>query len=1062
MLTRSLGIAGSVEMARRRLRSHRRTVSRSRWSYRPSIEGLEGRATPSVTLTTLATFPAAGQKLGNGNTVELGDGLAADGQGDVFYTTVTSKTNGAPVGGALVELVKGRHQTRTVATFGDGSDVPSDLVIDASGNIFGLTDGAYGDGAVVELPAGSHTTRTLLTLDSESPPHQNTLPGFEPGDLVLAGGMLYFDATASDDASGILFSVPASGGAPKTVGTFSGGVFAQSLTFSNGYLYGIAVEYSQIDIASGFKVAAGGGAIITLGGGLRYVPSPGATVVSGGAMYGIFRAQPTVAGSVFQLPVQTVTSQYITLPFSGEDGDLLNDLALDGNLVIGVAEAGGKALHYGTLFEVIPSIGIKNLASFTDSATGGGGGPSSLIANSAGDLFGYSHIGTSKIAIFEASGVVKSNPAPPPPRPGTLTWTGKGDGVDWSDPANWDKKRAPIDGDSLVFPAGHAASMENTLSDLALVSITIAGNYTLAGNQIGVAVGIHVTSGKSTLAIPTVLAFGGTVLKVSGGTLDVTRALGGAGQIDLSGPVARLELAGTNTLKGPTTVQAIQTTGGEIYIGNDTLQVDNPQALGSGDLTLDGGTLSYTGTQPLILPQATDLEANVTLVTGAASSAIQFRGVDATVGSTGLTLSGPGSVAFSLAPDIGLQTLILTGAGTTVSLAGRTFVLHAQSDSGSGSTASVNTSATSYDVHAVELANEASATQVFITGLDNALLRSSYQGAQWSPWQSLLAALKAFDVVRDWTGNVELYGIGALTGHLYEYNDGAILSVGPSSLVNSLLNHWATVDATNQYLEVSAVVSSDHIVDVYAVSNQGTVYVLPTRAKGSNGEIAAVGFGYNGIEVETGLTPHNLVLFAHSDNSTSPTSGWDENRQAIAGSTKLTGWKVAPRWVDGGVAIPLAQMPPQKKTASFEIRLVGEVDVSKWLPPPFGISGWEFEIKPSNPAAGTPSMFTFAGAGFSIGGAAGFSGGSTNWESFETKSPQTVSGFVGFGGIGVGPSVSIGSLSWSTPIKIGFIHLAGDVSSVSFDASFTTSVAAGWNKASDYIGLWLVGGSAVV
>jgi hypothetical protein len=399
-----------MELARRLWGQRQRAFARRRRCRRPRFEELEGRVTPSVTLTTLATFPAAGQKLGNGDSVQLGAGLAADSQGDVFYTTVTSGTSGQTLGGAIVELVKVTHQTRTVATFGSGDDVPNDIVIDQSGNIFGIapSGGAYASGTVVEVPAGSHTAQTLVTFDYESPPHPDTLAGYQPGDLVLADGKLYGDATGAGSGNGILFSVPAGGGTPETVGTFANGVFAQSLTFSNGSLYGIAVAYSSVEVASAFKVSALGGAIITVGGGLPDVPLPGPTVVSGGALYGVFYTYPRLDGSILQLPVQSTGSQFITLPGSGENGVFPTDLALDGNVIVGIAESGGKAMHYGTLFEVIPGIGIEKLADFTDSATAGGGVPTRLIANSAGDLFGFSHIGKSEFAFFEATGVVAS------------------------------------------------------------------------------------------------------------------------------------------------------------------------------------------------------------------------------------------------------------------------------------------------------------------------------------------------------------------------------------------------------------------------------------------------------------------------------------------------------------------------------------------------------------------------------------------------------------------------------------------------------------------------------
>ena len=70
--------------------------------------------------------------------------------------------------------------------------------------------------------------------------------------------------------------------------------------------------------------------------------------------------------------------------------------------------------------------------------------------------------------------------------PGTLTWSGEGTDAKWSTAANWDADRAPIDGDSLVFPAhGKVEAPDNDLTGLSLVDVTIDdGGYGIIGNAV--------------------------------------------------------------------------------------------------------------------------------------------------------------------------------------------------------------------------------------------------------------------------------------------------------------------------------------------------------------------------------------------------------------------------------------------------------------------------------------------------------------------------------------------------------------------------------------------------
>ena len=82
----------------------------------------------------------------------------------------------------------------------------------------------------------------------------------------------------------------------------------------------------------------------------------------------------------------------------------------------------------------------------------------------------------------------------------TLRWTGgHATSSDWSRLANWDTGTAPVDGDTLVFPAGAARLVNNNdIAGLRLAAIRFSGasgGYTLGGN--GVVVTTSITSTNS-------------------------------------------------------------------------------------------------------------------------------------------------------------------------------------------------------------------------------------------------------------------------------------------------------------------------------------------------------------------------------------------------------------------------------------------------------------------------------------------------------------------------------------------------------------------------------------
>jgi len=223
-----------------------------------------------------------------------------------------------------------------------------------------------------------------------------------------------------------------------------------------------------------------------------------------------------------------------------------------------------------------------------------------------------------------------------PGSPGTLTWTGAGHDQLWSDPRNWSLDRAPITGDTLIFPSGayySAPNQEgaggaglasfnnispNTLKSLAAVDI--------AGSNIGVMVG-----------------------DISIGTID----LAGSGDT----------LALDNNAFGP------QLTIGSIYYygANDTVTGAAPGTGPAHTVTLTGSIVDDGPAGSINnLCVCFNLAGNHTMtVDSGAYLYDHVSGIDynsAFYGSGSLTIYGPGQVFYSSEEYNAVPTVVKSGA----------------------------------------------------------------------------------------------------------------------------------------------------------------------------------------------------------------------------------------------------------------------------------------------------------------------------------------------------------------------------------------------------------------
>jgi hypothetical protein len=192
------------------------------------------------TIDELASLPSSDVTFGT----TVASGLAIDAAGNL-YGTIGADVGSTGVFGSVWELQFQTQAVITLASFNgiDGSDPQSPLIVDSSGNIFGVTtwggslsDGIHpskGDGALFEIVAGSRAITPLASFTGAN--------GTNPtGGLVADSNGNLFGITKSSSlgssTNGVVFELPKN--ASKTTTLFqltqSTGIQPGSDLFING------------------------------------------------------------------------------------------------------------------------------------------------------------------------------------------------------------------------------------------------------------------------------------------------------------------------------------------------------------------------------------------------------------------------------------------------------------------------------------------------------------------------------------------------------------------------------------------------------------------------------------------------------------------------------------------------------------------------------------------------------------------------------------------------------------------------------------------------------------
>ena len=367
-------------------------------------------------------------------------------------------------------------------------------------------------------------------------------------------------------------------------------------------------------------------------------------------------------------------------------------------------------------FDQLNSSGTVNLGGAALNVTSAGGfapGTKIVIVQAANSIIGtFNNLpegstvtaGGQNLTISYANDQVTL--AAPGVTPGSITWTGKSTtSANWSDPANWDLNRAPVNGDSLVFPATaqHLANNDN-LSGLSVNSLTFqgtfttaTGGYTLSGDDLTVGAGGIVDNGSiggvlssidnqvdlnvvlgaaqswsiddsdnfHHLTVNGKVTDGGFGLTATGsGTIDIAGQIGGSGSLTVKGQATggllTVDLDHANTYTGGT------------HVNTGILDVFADGALGPGG-TNDGGTV--VGADGLLF------------IHGIAYSTPEALTLDGTLGNDGGTSSfaGPITVTGSASGTgnglpVPVDAQISDTSGGTFTLNGPTLVNNGHAD----------------------------------------------------------------------------------------------------------------------------------------------------------------------------------------------------------------------------------------------------------------------------------------------------------------------------------------------------------------------------------------------
>ncbi len=538
-----------------------------------------------------------------------------DASGNLFGVTTGGGANGL---GTVFELSGSGHQTfTTLISFNSssGAHPAGGLTADSNGNLYGTTaDGFGGYGSVYELTGATHQTLTTLANFSSS-------NGANPrGGVVFDSAGNLYGETSNGGANneGIVFELSgANHTSLSTIETFNqpstGAYPYQDLTIDqSGNLYGtVGYGFAGNNAGYGGVYELSGSnhqsqaTLVVFNGTDGQNPEGGVVEDAAGNLYGTTSGGGTAGGgTIFE--IQAGTQALITLhQFSGSDGT-----APQATVVVDAAgDLFGTTLS-GTVFEQTAAGNFNVLASGLGSIF------SSLRLDSAGNIYGTTDNGGTNGdgSVFELS---------PAANPSTLSsFNG---GSSWNTPTNWSPSGVPTSAINANFSTGGtytvgftAASSANDLHiaagsptfNLTGQSLTLSGGISVA-DAAGENANLTINGGTLTSgATSNSFRFGYSYIgdnQNSTGTMTLTNAANwtnNATNFDVGGSGS-----GTLTLQGTSamTMTAGTLSVGDFAGGSGTVNIQGNSHATIGQLTIGNagsGTLNVTGGGTLITTNA--------------------------------------------------------------------------------------------------------------------------------------------------------------------------------------------------------------------------------------------------------------------------------------------------------------------------------------------------------------------------------------------------------------------------------------------------------------------------
>ncbi|MEI7780360.1 MAG: autotransporter-associated beta strand repeat-containing protein, partial [Planctomycetota bacterium] len=568
---------------------------------------------------------------------------------------------------------------RTITFAGDGNTVISGVFV--NGTAAGTSASSItknGNGTLTLSGQNTYTGATTLAAgvvnlgsaetSGTSGPLGKSVAG-NPGNIVLSGGTLQYSLANNNDYSGRFstasnqrYNVDTNGQNVtwSTALTSSGGSLSKSgsgtltLSASNSYTGSTTVSGGTLAVGNANALGSASARLIASGG----------TIDLGG--YNVTRSGTvSFTGGV----VQSGTITNNTIAFDGQSGTVSAVLAgsvgfaksSSGTLVLSGSNSysGGTTLNAGVLnLGSANAIGSSGTISF-------GGGTLQFSGSNTTDYSSRFSTAASQAYSIDTNGQAVSLASALSSSGGTLTKFGTG-ALTLSG-SNSYTGTTTINAGSISFGNKNAFSATSGISIAGGAGLTYTGAADTFSRNITVTsgTGTVTNSGSQTLTLGGTLTKDGTVLRLTGGTFNVTGLIvGSSSNSDLVIDAATVTLSNTNTYNGPTFVQNAST----LILGtNNVIPSTSPVTVNASTLTVAGysdtiGSLTTVGNSTI----------NVTL-SGASGGSLSMGNLAFGSGTNtlALTMTSPTAGIYNVLSYTGSKT----GSFTTTGLDGNYTVL---------------------------------------------------------------------------------------------------------------------------------------------------------------------------------------------------------------------------------------------------------------------------------------------------------------------------------------------------------------------------------------------------